>query len=75
METIDVGGEWWLPERPERRVAGWLSYDPDKGLQLRLIGRLRDYHEDRTGNYSEFSATPRSTSSRWSRAIAPATPT
>lgn len=51
MTTIDVGGEWWLPERPEHRVAGWLSFDPDKGLQLRLIGRFRDYHDDPTGSY------------------------
>lgn len=51
METIDVAGEWWLPERPEHRVAGWLAYDADKGFQLRLVGRLRDFHEDRTGNY------------------------
>ena len=51
MEMIDVGGEWWLPDRPGHRVAGWLSYDPDEGLQLRLIGRLRDYPEDPTGNY------------------------
>ena len=51
MDTIDVGGHWWLPERPEHRVPGWLSYSLSEGLQLRLIGRLRDYHDDHVGEY------------------------
>jgi hypothetical protein len=51
MTTIEIGGEWWLPERPEHRVAGWLSSVSDKGLELRLIGRLRGYHDDPTGSY------------------------
>jgi hypothetical protein len=31
-------GRWWLPENPEQKVAGVLTYKPEGGLRLRLIG-------------------------------------
>lgn len=31
-------GYWWLDENPDHQVPGTLRYDPDKGLQLHLIG-------------------------------------
>lgn len=31
-------GHWWFPAEPEDRVPGVLTYDPDDGLMLRLIG-------------------------------------
>jgi hypothetical protein len=36
METVDDGGEWWLPEAPDRKVSGWLTFTVDDGAQLRL---------------------------------------
>jgi hypothetical protein len=43
METIDDGGEWWLPETPERRIAGWLTFTVDEGARLRLTGSFSDF--------------------------------
>jgi len=34
-------GEWWLPESPEQRFGGVLTYEPGKELSLRLIGGWR----------------------------------
>jgi hypothetical protein len=42
METIDNGGEWWLPEAPDRKVSGWLTFTVDDGAQLRLVGSFRE---------------------------------
>ena len=38
-------GEWWLPGREERRVAGVLRFDPDSGAELRLAGTFRGREE------------------------------
>lgn len=37
-ELQDWSGEWWLPQGPDNKVPGVLSYSPEKGLVLRLIG-------------------------------------
>jgi len=42
VETIDEGGEWWLPEAPDRKVSGWLTFTVDDGARLRLVGSFRD---------------------------------
>ncbi|TFC87679.1 HEPN domain-containing protein [Cryobacterium sp. TMT4-31] len=31
-------GQWWLPNNPEDKVSGILTYVPQEGLRLRLIG-------------------------------------
>jgi hypothetical protein len=38
----DVLAYWWLPDRPERRVPGRLTWDPDEGGDLQLMGELRE---------------------------------
>lgn len=40
VEQFEVSGEWWLPESPQNRVVGSLSYGPLEGARLRLFGRL-----------------------------------
>jgi hypothetical protein len=37
---LRVLGEWWLAERPERRVPGILTHSPATGTELELIGTL-----------------------------------
>ncbi|MCK8468085.1 hypothetical protein M0722_12855 [Microbacterium sp. KSW4-16] len=37
-EERSWSGQWWLPENPDDKVAGVLSYHPDDGLTLTLIG-------------------------------------
>jgi hypothetical protein len=37
-EPHEWTGKWWLPEQPDQKVAGVLTYDPDQGILLRLIG-------------------------------------
>lgn len=36
MEPFEVYGEWWVPEKPDEKYNGKLSYDSVKGLQLDL---------------------------------------
>lgn len=41
-ETQEWRGHWWLPEAPDRKMAGWLRYEPGEGLTLTLIGGFED---------------------------------
>jgi len=40
MEPFEVQGLWWLPEHEDHRVPGVLSWDPNRGGTLRLVGQL-----------------------------------
>ncbi len=40
MEEFDYWGECWLPEKPERRLGGRLSFSHERGLSLSLVGCL-----------------------------------
>jgi hypothetical protein len=46
VETIDEGGEWWLPQAPDRKVSGWLTFTVDDGARLRLVGSFRDLWDE-----------------------------
>ncbi|MGH9461952.1 MAG: HEPN domain-containing protein [Vicinamibacteria bacterium] len=38
--TIELNGEWWLPDEADRRVAGVVRYDPTAAIQARFRGSL-----------------------------------
>jgi hypothetical protein len=38
---IEVQGLWWLPDDPEHKVPGWLTFSFEDGGELRLSGALR----------------------------------
>ena len=40
MERLEIEGHFWLPDRPDDRVAGTLTFDPADGSELALIGAL-----------------------------------
>ena len=40
MVALDLAGEWWLPSQPDRKIGGRLTYSPDDGIELELIGLL-----------------------------------
>lgn len=37
-EECEWKGYWWIPEKPEDEVPGVLTYKPDEGIKLSLIG-------------------------------------
>ena len=51
-ESFEYDGLWWLPSDPENEVSGRLSYAPNEGITLKLIGAfadilgLSDFHVD-----------------------------
>jgi hypothetical protein len=45
MVSVDVGGLWWLPGHDNNKVAGFLTYDLQRGGNLRLIGALIEWDE------------------------------
>lgn len=47
-EAREWAGQWWRPEDPENKVPGVLSFSPDTGLRLRLIGGWK-YNVTRRG--------------------------
>jgi hypothetical protein len=42
VEPFRCKGQWWLPEKPEERVSGILTYIPQDGALLELIGSFAD---------------------------------
>jgi ApeA-like protein len=46
LEPFEHRGLWWLPEIPDRKVAGVLSFSQDEGAALELIGQLPRPHSD-----------------------------
>lgn len=40
MESFEEDGYWWQPENPDNKIAGRLSFNPDTGGQLSLLGDL-----------------------------------
>ena len=41
-DCLDFLAHWWLPEHPDRRIPGRLTWDPDNGGDLELMGELRE---------------------------------
>lgn len=54
---LDLAGEWWLPERPDRRVPGSLTVDDDGRARLDLHGELRTFLEEGERSLSEDGKT------------------
>ena len=40
MESFEHMGDWWLPEAPENKISGKLSFDPATGMSLELLGHI-----------------------------------
>ncbi len=55
VETIQpfkCKGQWWLPEKPDERVAGTLTYVPQEGASLELIGSFTNSVTALTGSFA-----------------------
>jgi ApeA N-terminal domain 1 len=46
FEDFERRGHWWLPENPDRKVSGTLTYKSGEEITLELLGSLRE-PEDR----------------------------
>lgn len=62
MESMEQGGQWWLPQSPEVTVPGVLRVDDRGRSQLTLIGELRSElteseRHDRPDGLVEFRMT------------------
>lgn len=42
QKSFEYKGQWWLPEKPENRLFGTLSYDPIKGAKLAIFGSFAE---------------------------------
>lgn len=42
MKNFELDGFWWLPEKPDIKIAGTLRYDSIEGAFLDLIGSFKD---------------------------------
>ncbi len=40
LDAFEYHGLWWIPEAPQHRIAGVLSYTPGRPARLDLIGQL-----------------------------------
>ncbi len=46
QKTTILKGKWWLPEQPDDKVSGILTYIPGDTITLELIGNFRDSAQD-----------------------------
>jgi hypothetical protein len=44
IDAVEIKGYWFLPDDPENRVAGILTYLPNEKITLELIGSFKDPH-------------------------------
>lgn len=44
--ALEARGHWWLPEHPDHKVAGTLTFSPTEGGELTLIGALRNMFDE-----------------------------
>jgi ApeA N-terminal domain 1 len=51
MDSIEYRGFWWLPDNPEKTVAGFLTFSQQKGGKLELIGAFSSMFEGASDNY------------------------
>lgn len=42
MTNFELNGIWWLPQKPEVKIAGTLRYEPIEGPALDLIGTFKN---------------------------------
>jgi hypothetical protein len=42
MQRFEYDGIWWLPDKSDLKVSGTLTFSPDEGATLDLIGSFRD---------------------------------
>lgn len=52
VEPFRCKGQWWLPEKPEERVSGTLTYVPQEGASLELIGSFTSSLATLTGSFA-----------------------
>jgi len=41
-QEFEYKGTWWLPDKPEKRVSGTLTFTPNKEANLDLMGSFKD---------------------------------
>jgi hypothetical protein len=42
FDSFELRGKWWLPDAPEDRVHGTVSYIPAQRIELRLDGKFQN---------------------------------
>lgn len=45
IDAVEIKGYWFLPDDPENRVAGILSYLPNQKITLELVGSFKAPHD------------------------------
>jgi hypothetical protein len=53
MQNFSEQGLWWLPETPERRVGGTMTFDVESGVRLQLVGSLSEH-----GGFNKLTSHP-----------------
>ena len=44
-EELEIEGLWWLPEKPDLKLPGTLSFSPYKGFSLKIQGLFKEMSE------------------------------
>jgi hypothetical protein len=52
LDDFRISGHWWLPTKPEHKIPGTLTVNPDAGVRLELVGRFDSPEFDAFGMFS-----------------------
>lgn len=55
MDNLEYKGHWWLPENPDRKVAGILTFSQQNNGKLELIGSFQDVFDKDFNDDSKYS--------------------
>lgn len=42
VEELKIKGQWWLPEKPDVKLSGTLTFSPFEGLHLEVQGSFKE---------------------------------
>ena len=66
IEELEIKGLWWLPEKPDLKLPGTLTFSPYKGFSLEVQGSFKERGEMRNAqifntryNFRIFSSRER----------------
>lgn len=45
IDEFELKGSWWLPEKPEEKISGFIRFVPSQGAILDLIGTFKEIQE------------------------------
>lgn len=54
IKAVQYKGIWWLPDNPEKKVTGYLTFNLEDGLQLEVIGDFAEHDKPSLARLNDY---------------------